>query len=155
MIPYNDTTEVTTDSIRLWEMLFQLSGTGHRVATARTLHNAPQGLGQAVTSHVRRAPGPKANLDELTPALPRISVVILVISVFPCQIGNVWIYLPFYNFSSQVGMGWSGALGTGLVVARRADGSWSAPSSLSLWGLGWGIQFGGALHDLLLVLKTR
>ncbi|KAK9857195.1 hypothetical protein WJX84_010172 [Apatococcus fuscideae] len=56
---------------------------------------------------------------------------------------------------AKVGMGWSGALGTGLVVAKRADGSWSAPSSLSLWGLGWGIQFGGALHDLLLVLKTK
>ncbi|KAK9868579.1 hypothetical protein WJX84_008848 [Apatococcus fuscideae] len=56
---------------------------------------------------------------------------------------------------AKVGMGWSGAFGTGLVVARRADGSWSAPSSLSLWGLGWGIQFGGALQDLLLVLKTR
>lgn len=31
-------------------------------------------------------------------------------------------------------------LGTGLVIARRADGSWSAPSAISSVGLGWGAQ---------------
>ena len=31
-------------------------------------------------------------------------------------------------------------LGTGLVVARRSDGSWSAPSAIFSLGLGWGAQ---------------
>lgn len=31
-------------------------------------------------------------------------------------------------------------LGTGLVVARRSDGSWSAPSAIFSVGLGWGAQ---------------
>lgn len=31
-------------------------------------------------------------------------------------------------------------IGTGLVVARRADGSWSPPSAISSFGLGWGAQ---------------
>lgn len=31
-------------------------------------------------------------------------------------------------------------LGTGLVVARRPDGSWSAPSAILSAGLGWGAQ---------------
>lgn len=31
-------------------------------------------------------------------------------------------------------------LGTGLVVARRSDGSWSAPSAIFSAGLGWGAQ---------------
>lgn len=31
-------------------------------------------------------------------------------------------------------------LGTGLVVARRSDGSWSAPSAILSGGLGWGAQ---------------
>lgn len=31
-------------------------------------------------------------------------------------------------------------LGTGLVVARRSDGTWSAPSSILSLGLGWGAQ---------------
>ena len=31
-------------------------------------------------------------------------------------------------------------LGTGLVVARRSDGSWSAPSAILSAGFGWGAQ---------------
>jgi lipid-binding SYLF domain-containing protein len=30
--------------------------------------------------------------------------------------------------------------GTGLVIARRSDGSWSAPSAICSIGLGWGAQ---------------
>lgn len=41
-------------------------------------------------------------------------------------------------------------LGTGLVVARRSDGSWSAPSAISSMGLGWGVQvrriYAGLVH---------
>lgn len=43
-------------------------------------------------------------------------------------------------------------LGTGLVVARRSDGSWSAPSALFSVGLGWGAQIGGELMDFIIVL---
>lgn len=31
-------------------------------------------------------------------------------------------------------------LGTGLVISRRSDGSWSAPSAIFSMGLGWGAQ---------------
>ena len=31
-------------------------------------------------------------------------------------------------------------LGTGLVIARRSDGTWSAPSAICSVGLGWGAQ---------------
>ncbi|XP_044464867.1 uncharacterized protein LOC123195279 isoform X2 [Mangifera indica] len=47
-------------------------------------------------------------------------------------------------------------LGTGLVVARRSDGSWSAPSAVMSAGLGWGAQsicqIGGELMDFIIVL---
>lgn len=43
-------------------------------------------------------------------------------------------------------------LGTGLVVARRPDGSWSPPSAILSTGLGWGAQFGGELMDFIIVL---
>lgn len=43
-------------------------------------------------------------------------------------------------------------VGTGLVVARRSDGSWSAPSAIASVGLGWGAQIGGELMDFILVL---
>lgn len=43
-------------------------------------------------------------------------------------------------------------LGTGLVVSRRVDGSWSAPSAILSFGLGWGAQIGGELMDFIIVL---
>ncbi|KAK8351519.1 hypothetical protein V6Z12_A05G038400 [Gossypium hirsutum] len=43
-------------------------------------------------------------------------------------------------------------LGTGLVIARRSDGTWSAPSALCSVGLGWGAQIGGELMDFIIVL---
>ncbi|XP_011003456.1 PREDICTED: uncharacterized protein LOC105110199 [Populus euphratica] len=42
--------------------------------------------------------------------------------------------------------------GTGLVIARRSDGSWSAPSAICSIGLGWGAQTGGELMDYIIVL---
>ncbi|XP_068665144.1 uncharacterized protein [Aristolochia californica] len=45
-------------------------------------------------------------------------------------------------------------IGTGLVVARREDGSWSPPSAISSFGVGWGPQSGGALTDFIIVLRT-
>ncbi|GMI81347.1 hypothetical protein like AT3G43230 [Hibiscus trionum] len=43
-------------------------------------------------------------------------------------------------------------VGTGLVIARRSDGTWSAPSALLSVGLGWGAQIGGELMDFIIVL---
>ncbi|CAN0548133.1 unnamed protein product, partial [Ectocarpus sp. 12 AP-2014] len=43
----------------------------------------------------------------------------------------------------QAGLFVTARVGTGLVVARRPDGGWSAPSALGSFGLGWGFQVGG------------
>ena len=40
----------------------------------------------------------------------------------------------------KVGMMLTYRIGTGLVVARRGDGSWSPPSAISTCGLGYGVQ---------------
>ncbi|XP_071733534.1 uncharacterized protein [Rutidosis leptorrhynchoides] len=53
---------------------------------------------------------------------------------------------------AKVGMLFTYKLGTGLVMARRADGSWSAPSAIISAGLGWGPQVGGELMDFIIVL---
>lgn len=47
------------------------------------------------------------------------------------------------------------AAGTGLVVARKPGGSWTPPSALALYSCGWGLQFGGVLSDLLIVLRNQ
>lgn len=41
---------------------------------------------------------------------------------------------------ARVGVMVTYKIGTGLVVARRDDGSWSPPSAISSFGMGWGAQ---------------
>jgi SH3 domain-containing YSC84-like protein 1 len=46
---------------------------------------------------------------------------------------------------ANVGMMVTYKIGTGLVVARRADGSWSPPSAISTCGIGYGAQVTSAI----------
>lgn len=43
-------------------------------------------------------------------------------------------------------------VGSGLVVSRRVDGSWSAPSAILSVGLGWGAQVSIKLLAVLFVV---
>ena len=47
----------------------------------------------------------------------------------------------------------SGRLGSGIVVARLSDGSWSAPSALATAGGGFGGQIGFELTDFVFILN--
>ncbi|CAK9182585.1 unnamed protein product [Ilex paraguariensis] len=55
----------------------------------------------------------------------------------------------------KVGMMVTYNIGTGLVIARREDGSWSPPSAISSFGVGWGAQAGGELTDFIIILRTH
>ncbi|KAE8680097.1 RING/FYVE/PHD-type zinc finger family protein isoform 3 [Hibiscus syriacus] len=46
-------------------------------------------------------------------------------------------------------------IGTGLIVARRDDGSWSPPSAITSFGVGWGVQAGGEFTDFIIVLRNE
>lgn len=48
----------------------------------------------------------------------------------------------------KVGMMVTYKVGTGLVVARRSDGSWSPPSAISTCGIGYGAQVTSAFQVL-------
>lgn len=54
----------------------------------------------------------------------------------------------------KAGFMFTGRYGTGLVVAKLADDSWSAPSAVAITGLGWGLQIGAELTDVMLILST-
>ncbi|EJD55488.1 DUF500-domain-containing protein [Auricularia subglabra TFB-10046 SS5] len=45
--------------------------------------------------------------------------------------------------------------GSGVVIARLDDGSWSAPSAIGTAGMGFGGQLGAEVTDFLLILNTR
>lgn len=55
---------------------------------------------------------------------------------------------------AKAGMFLTYKVGTGLVIARKANGSWSAPSAIVSFGLGWGPQMGGELTDFVIVLRN-
>lgn len=54
----------------------------------------------------------------------------------------------------KAGFVWSGRAGTGVVVARLPDGSWSAPSAIGVGGAGFGAQIGAQLTDCVFILNS-
>jgi lipid-binding SYLF domain-containing protein len=54
----------------------------------------------------------------------------------------------------KAGLVVSGRIGTGLVIIKRPNGTWSAPSGLGNVGVGWGAQLGGDVTHYLIVLTT-
>jgi lipid-binding SYLF domain-containing protein len=57
--------------------------------------------------------------------------------------------------ASKVVLGVSIHVGSGVVIARLSDGTWSAPSAIGTWGLGLGIQFGLELAEYIFILQTQ
>ncbi|PFH53418.1 hypothetical protein AMATHDRAFT_55376 [Amanita thiersii Skay4041] len=53
----------------------------------------------------------------------------------------------------KAGFVFSGKAGSGIVIARLPDGSWSAPSCIATGGLGWGLQIGADITDFVIVLN--
>lgn len=53
---------------------------------------------------------------------------------------------------AKAGMLGSARFGSGLVIARLNNGSWSGPSAISLAGVGFGGQFGFELTDFVFIL---
>ncbi|KAF9242643.1 DUF500-domain-containing protein [Melanogaster broomeanus] len=55
----------------------------------------------------------------------------------------------------KAGFMFSGKAGSGIVIARLPDGSWSAPSCIATGGLGWGLQIGADITDFVIVLNSE
>jgi lipid-binding SYLF domain-containing protein len=56
--------------------------------------------------------------------------------------------------ASKVVLGVSVHGGSGIVIARLPDGTWSAPSAIGTWGLGLGVQFGLEVAEYIFILQT-
>ena len=50
--------------------------------------------------------------------------------------------------ASKVVLGLSFHFGSGIVIGRLPDGSWSAPSAIGMYGAGLGLQFGFEFAEL-------
>ncbi|GAA5828129.1 hypothetical protein JCM3770_001800, partial [Rhodotorula araucariae] len=56
---------------------------------------------------------------------------------------------------TKAGFLFSGRAGTGVVIARLDDGTWSAPSAVGTAGAGFGFQVGVELAEFLIILNSR
>lgn len=54
----------------------------------------------------------------------------------------------------KAGFVWSGKVGSGIVIARLEDGSWSAPSCIATGGVGFGLQVGADYSEFVVVLNS-
>jgi len=67
-----------------------------------------------------------------------------------------WLHAGLAIFSVvKAGFVFSGKAGSGLVIARLPDGSWSAPSCIGTAGVGWGLQVGADITDFVIVLNSE
>lgn len=55
----------------------------------------------------------------------------------------------------KAGFIWSGKIGTGLVISRLEDGSWSPPSGIGTAGVGFGAEIGGEIIDFMIILGSQ
>lgn len=55
----------------------------------------------------------------------------------------------------KAGFVWSGKAGSGIVIARLPDGSWSAPSCIATGGVGFGLQIGADFSEFVVVLNSE
>ncbi|GAN10071.1 DUF500 and sh3 domain protein [Mucor ambiguus] len=55
----------------------------------------------------------------------------------------------------RIGFMLSAKSGTGIIIARLPDGSWSAPSGVSMSSVGFGHQAGGEVIDSIIVMNYR
>ncbi|ORY43963.1 DUF500-domain-containing protein [Rhizoclosmatium globosum] len=53
----------------------------------------------------------------------------------------------------KAGIGISGRHGSGVVVARLPNGSWSAPSAIETTSIGFGSQFGAQVTEFVIILN--
>ncbi|KJE93984.1 Sh3yl1-prov protein [Capsaspora owczarzaki ATCC 30864] len=56
---------------------------------------------------------------------------------------------------TRVAVGISGRGGRGFVIAKLRNGKWSAPSAVSMGGIGLGVELGGERTGMVLLLHTQ
>ncbi|KAK4580480.1 hypothetical protein LTR86_000683 [Recurvomyces mirabilis] len=55
----------------------------------------------------------------------------------------------------RTGLHWSGAGGSGVIVSKLPDGSWSPPSGIMIHTLGWGFVAGADIYDCVCVINNE
>ncbi|KUI59390.1 SH3 domain-containing YSC84-like protein 1 [Cytospora mali] len=86
-----------------------------------------------------------------TAAKPKKNRTLLSI---PSKVINRAVGLAIFT-TARAGFHLSGATGSGILVARLPDGSWSPPSGIQVHSVGAGFMFGIDIYDCVVVINTR
>ncbi|POS77843.1 DUF500 and UBA/TS-N domain-containing protein [Diaporthe helianthi] len=85
------------------------------------------------------------------PAKPKKNRTLLTI---PSKVINRAVGLAIFT-TARAGFHVSGATGSGVIVARLPDGSWSPPSGIQVHSVGAGFMIGLDIYDCVVVINTR
>jgi lipid-binding SYLF domain-containing protein len=55
----------------------------------------------------------------------------------------------------RMGLHWSGAGGSGVIVAKLPNGQWSPPSGILIHTMGWGFMAGADIYDCVCVINNE
>lgn len=72
----------------------------------------------------------------------------------PSKVINRAVGLAIFT-TARMGFHVSGATGSGIIVARLPDGSWSPPSGIQVHSVGAGFMIGLDIYDCVVVINTR
>lgn len=98
------------------------------------------------------APTTDANGKTITePAKPKKNRTLLTI---PSAVINKAVGLAIFT-TARAGFHVSGATGSGVIIARLPDGSWSPPSGIQVHSVGAGFMIGIDIYDCVVVINTR
>lgn len=85
------------------------------------------------------------------PAKPRKNRTLLTI---PSKVINKAVGLAIFT-TARAGFHVSGATGSGVLIARLPDGSWSPPSGIQVHSVGAGFMIGIDIYDCVVVINSR
>lgn len=85
------------------------------------------------------------------PAKPKKNRTLLTI---PSAVINKAVGLAIFT-TARAGFHVSGATGSGVIIARQQDGSWSPPSGIQVHSVGAGFVIGIDIYDCVVVINTR
>ncbi|KND87714.1 Protein YSC84 [Tolypocladium ophioglossoides CBS 100239] len=111
---------------------------------------ADPGAGQPPTSTHPQAAESSGSLIDPTREKPRSRVLVTI----PPKVISRALGLAIFT-TLRAGFQFSGATGSGILIARLPDGSWGPPSGIQVHSVGGGFQIGLDIYDCVCVINSR
>ncbi|KAG8411908.1 hypothetical protein J3458_015202 [Metarhizium acridum] len=111
---------------------------------------ADPGAGQPPTSTDPKAQESSSGVIDPTKEKPKNRVIVTI----PPKVISKAVGLAIFT-TLRAGFQVSGATGSGILIARLPDGSWSPPSGIQVHSVGGGFQIGLDIYDCVCVINSR